>query len=244
MKNRLITLLTKAGTVVRATDRKGVYSLRYVNHFPKFGPAAHVAAAGPLRAGHSAPSAQPSLFEPPKAPVTAAPKNGEGPADPGSQPERTERTERTKRTDRADPPHRPAAGKVRFRWFAKLRAFLGAAVAFFPKTAARIRGRRRAPAADSRPRAQGELVLEKVTVLRNDLSDADLMVVAVQPKPEDSRAAPAEPRKPAGNPWKRVTARWVKLKNPAEGGGLASVAPEAPAGRAADWAQTPPCNPC
>jgi hypothetical protein len=109
-----------------------------------------------------------------------------------------------------------------------------------PKTAARVRGRLRSPAADPRPRAQGELALEKVTVLRNDLSDADLVVVAVQPKPEDSRAVQADSRAPDGNTWTRVTARWIKLKNPAEDGSQASAASEAPAGRAAEWAQTPP----
>jgi hypothetical protein len=77
-------------------------------------------------------------------------------------------------------------------------------------------------------------------VLRNDLSDADLVVVAVQPKPEDSRAAAAQARGPAGNPWTRVTARWIKPKSQPEGGRLASVAPEAPAGRPADLAQTRP----
>ena len=105
---------------------------------------------------------------------------------------------------------------------ATLSAFLAAGVAFVPKTAARIRDRLRSPAADSRPRAQAELALEKVTVLRNDLSDSDLVVVAVQRKPEDSREAPAETRPPAGNPWTRVAARWVTLKNP---GDLAQTPP-------------------
>jgi hypothetical protein len=66
-----------------------------------------------------------------------------------------------------------------------------------------------------------------------------LVVVAVQPKPEDSREAPADMPAPAGNTWTRVTARWVKLKIPEEGS-RASVAPEGRAGRAAEWAQTPP----
>jgi hypothetical protein len=74
------------------------------------------------------------------------------------------------------------------------------------------------------------LALEKVTVLRNDLSDADLVVVAVQPKPEDSRAPEAPACEPAGNPWTRVTARWVKLKKPA---------PAAQAGPPANREQTP-----
>jgi len=113
-------------------------------------------------------------------------------------------------------------------------------VAFVPKTLARIRGRLRSPPADSRPRAQAELALEKVKVIRNDLSDADVVVVAVQPRAEDSRAPQAEAGGPSGNPWTRVTARWIKLKSPAEGASLASVAPRAPAAGPAQLAQMPP----
>ena len=229
MKTRLITLLTMGRTVDRARDRKGAYTLRYVNKFPKFGPVARAAAAGPPRAGHSAPSAQSSLFEAAKAPAAAAPAK--------SRPDRPDPTDQTAQPNQ---PQQPRPPKVRFRWFAKLGAFLAAAAAVVPKTAARVRGRLRSPAADPRPRAQGELALEKVTVLRNDLSDADLVVVAVQPKPEDSRAVQADSRAPDGNTWTRVTARWIKLKNPAEDGSQASAASEAPAGRAAEWAQTPP----
>jgi hypothetical protein len=192
MKNRLITLLTMGHTLDRAKDRTGAYTLRHVNKFPKFRPVARGAAKAPLPASHAAPSAQPLLFAAAKAPAAALPQD---------------------RSDRAYPPPAP---KPRFLWFAKLGAFLAAAVAFVPKTAARIRGGLRPPPANSRPHAQAELALEKVTVIRNDLSDADLVVVAVQPKPEDSRAAQAEARAPAGNPWTRVTARWIKLKRPAE----------------------------
>ena len=65
MKTRLITLLTMGHTLDRARDRKGAYSLRYVNKFPKFGPVARARGGrGPSRAGHCAPAAaQPSLFE-------------------------------------------------------------------------------------------------------------------------------------------------------------------------------------
>jgi hypothetical protein len=110
---------------------------------------------------------------------------------------------------------------------------VAAAFAVVPKTAARVRGRLRFRSADPRPRAQAELALEKVTVLRNDLSDADLMVVAVQPKTEDSRAAEAPAREPAGNPWTRATARR---------GGRKETAPAAAGtqtGRAEERAQTP-----
>jgi hypothetical protein len=110
---------------------------------------------------------------------------------------------------------------------------VAAVFAVVPKTAARVRGRLRSPSADSRPRAQAELALEKVTVLRNDLSDADLVVVTVQPKTEDSRPAQAPEREPAGSPWMRVASRWAKQKKtaPAESGAQAE--------HAQDRAQTP-----
>jgi hypothetical protein len=259
MKTRLITLLTMGRTVDRARDRKGAYTLRYVNKFPKFGPVARVVAGEPARAGNSAPSVQSSLFEPAKAPVAVAPPPAKKPeqANPPNPPDPSNPSDRSDQSDQSNPPDQPQqsrAPNVRFRWFARSGAFLAAAAAVVPKTAARAWGRLWYPAADSRPRAQGELALEHVTVLRNDLSDADLVVVAVQPKPEDSRSAPADPRAPAGNTWTRVTARWIKLKNPADDG---SQATDVIAGRdrtggplsaakmrggqprgAAEWAQT------
>jgi hypothetical protein len=248
MKTRLITLLTMCHTLDGAKDRKGAYTLRHVNKFPKFRPAARAGAAWSPHAGHPALSAQPSLFEAGKAPVVVPP--------PEDRADGKDETKRTNPTDRTDQPQQPRASKDCFRWFAKAGAFLLAAAAFLPKTAARAWGRLRSPAADSRPRAQGELALEKVTVLRNDLSDSDLVVVAVQPKAEDPRAAQPEAPEPAGNPWTRVTARWIKLKSPAEGGSEASnvIAGRGRAGSplpaaerrgcppqsAAQWAQTPP----
>lgn len=75
----------------------------------------------------------------------------------------------------------------------------------------------RSLAQDSRPRAQAELALEKVTVLRNDLSEADLVVVAVEPKKEDPKASnPASSQTEI--PGARPTARWIELKGqPARG---------------------------
>ena len=287
MKTRLITLLTMGHTLDGAKDRKGAYTLRNVNKFPKFGSVTRTGAGGASHASHAAPSVQPSLFEAPKAPVVVAP--------PKEAADGKDGTNGTHRTDQPQPPQPPRARKDWFRWFAKSGAWLPAAAAFLPRTAARAWGRFRSPAADSRPRAQGELALEKVTVLRNDLSDSDLVVVAVQPKAEEPRAAQAgapEPgnapvtggigltgparcaertaqrgvpashdrhkTEPAGNPWTRVTARWIKLKNPAEGG---REAPEGMAGQggmgpdrsgpaaerrggqpqsAGQWAPTPP----
>jgi hypothetical protein len=269
MKNPLITLLTTGRTVDRVRDRKGAYSLRYVNKLPKFGPAAREAAEEPPPAQGAAPAGQSALFEAAKAPAAVEPpkatqgcaaaqpyRAAKAPAavtPPKDGADRSDRSDRSDRTNGADQPQPPPTPTVWLRWFAQLGAFLAAAAAVVPKTARRVRGRLRSPAAEAHPRAQGELALEKVTVLRNDLSDADLVVVAVQPKPEDSRAAPAETR--GGNACTRVTARWVKLKDPAGDG---SQTPEDAAGQgragsptpaeerrggpprgAAEWAQTP-----
>lgn len=227
-KNRLITLLTMGRTVDLARDRKGTYTLRYVNSLSKFRPVARAAAWGAPRAGCAAPLAQASLFGAAKAPAAAPPpKKG---ADGTDGTNRTNGTNTTNESNganvadggnganRTDPPRQPRPRQVRLRWFAKLGAFLAAAAAFVPKAAARLRARLRSPAADSRPRAQCELALEKLTVLRNDLSDADLVVVAVQPKAEDSRAVQTSASAAAGSTWTRVTARWIKLKRQAEGG--------------------------
>jgi hypothetical protein len=249
MKTRLITLLTLCHTLDRAKDRTGAYTLRNVNKFPKFKPVARAssaAAAGPPAA--QAPlAAQSSLFQAPIAPVAAAqakaspkgapraitpnPANQPDPTDRSDPTDRTDKTDRIDRTDQPlttvqpNPPGQPAARKVTFLWFAKFSAFLAGVLAFVPRTAARIRGRLRSLPADALPRAQAELALEKVTVLRNDLSDADLVVVAVQPKTGDSRADPAGPCQPSANPWTRVTARWDKAKSPPPNNTLAQSPP-------------------
>jgi hypothetical protein len=126
----------------------------------------------------------------------------------------------------------------------KIKAFFAASVGFVPNSFARLRGKLRSASGDSRPRAQAELALEKVKVIRNDLSDADLVVVAVQARPEDPCAAKAEGREAAGNPWARVAARWIKLTGPAEEASLAAAAPPTPPEQRAEMARTQPLNPC
>jgi hypothetical protein len=126
----------------------------------------------------------------------------------------------------------------------KITTLFAAVVGFVPGKLARLRGKGHSRSADAPPRAQAELALEKVKVVRNDLSDADLVVVAVQARPEDPCAAKAEGREPGGNPWTRVAARWIKLKGPAEEAGPAAVATPAPRAQPAEFAQTQPLNPC
>ena len=143
-------------------------------------------------------------------------------------------------------PPAPALTKVGFFQSTKMKikAFFAASVGFVPNSFARLRGKLRSASGDSRPRAQAELALEKVKVIRNDLSDADLVVVAVQARPENPCAAKAEGREAAGNPWARVAARWIKLTGPAEEASLAAAAPPTPPEQRAEMARTQPLNPC
>ena len=218
MKKRLITLLTKGHTLDRVKDRTGAYNLRNVNKFPKFGPFARAAAVTPPPAGHAATPAQPSLFEAAKAPAAEVEKKVEGvkevrpqsslvgravlcpPPDGGAMLSARPMPDGGQRTAR------PAFAGL----LARVKAFLSAVAGFVPKTAARLLGRLRPRTTETQPRAQAELALEKVTVLRNDLSDADVVVVAVQRKPEDSPVAQAAAPEPAGNPWKRHRETHVK----------------------------------
>jgi hypothetical protein len=257
MKTPLITLLTMGHTVDGGRDRKGVYSLRNVNKLPKLRPMARPASAKPACGGGGAPAAQASLFAAPRTPAPAAPTLAALPT--GKADEKNRKNEPEGKADTG----KRAAPAARKGWFRRLWSFSGflkAGAGILPRTAARLCGRLRSPKADARPRAQAELALEKVTVLRNDLSEADLVVVAVERKPEDSRSAQPPAAEPGRNAWTRATARWIKLKNPAEGGGAAvggaggesrpenglPVA-ERRAGvpqLAGQWAHNPPQNPC
>ena len=71
MKTRLITLLTMGRTLDRARDRKGAYTLRNVNKFPKFGPAAGTTAETPP-AAHTGAVTQTPLFAEAEVPAAAA----------------------------------------------------------------------------------------------------------------------------------------------------------------------------
>ena len=243
MKKRLITLLTMGGTLDWARDRKGAYTLRYVNKIPKFGPPARIPAGTPP-AEHSGVVAQLSLFGGAEVPAAAAAAedkvnlaDGENVTNGTNGANKSDRTD-AKGGEQAAP---KAAGRGWSRAIAKRFSFLAAAFAVVPKAAARLWGRLRPRGADSGPRAQAELALEHVKVVRNDLSDADVVVVAAQPKPEERRVAATPAAAPSagqgGNPWKRVTARWAEQKN------RSPFAPAEEVGRAAERKQTPCANP-
>ena len=230
MKMRLISLLTLGRTLDHAKDRSGAYSLHKVNEFSKLGSARPVASAPPLPVAASpAPAAvvvQPSLFEGDPKPADSA-KATETPN--GQDPFRGAHAPRVCRsapspTVPASPPTSvapnpksspaPAAKKTGSSLWRAPKTIMLAACSFAARPAVRLLTKFRRPAADLRPRAQAELALEKITVQRNDLSEADVMVVPAEKKrPEPPEAKPAS----APNPWKGVSARWINRKRPAAG---------------------------
>jgi hypothetical protein len=70
----------------------------------------------------------------------------------------------------------------------------------------------------AKPPVQGELSLDRIKVVRNDLSDADLEVVPAKPRVAPAATVPApravEKAEEAKNMWGRVTARIWGAGNP------------------------------
>jgi 16S rRNA (cytosine1402-N4)-methyltransferase len=149
-----------------------------------------------------------------------------------NMPERTNGTNGTEGTDgtagkrSANPARQPAAPKVHFRWIATLSAFLAAGVWLLSQRPPPASGQAALPVrrrASARPGGTG---LEKVTVLRNDLSDADLVVVAVQPQ---AGGLPRRPGRNAPAGRKSLDARGGALGQiEKSGGGTAGATPPAP----------------
>ena len=73
MKTNLLTLLTMGRSLIRLKDRNGVYKLPSGKMFPEFGANGRRKDVLPSAVRASAPAAQASLFEAPKAPVAAVP---------------------------------------------------------------------------------------------------------------------------------------------------------------------------
>jgi hypothetical protein len=138
-------------------------------------------------------------------------------------------TSREPKAAPADPAPRPVAGSgskteqpKRSRKAGSAAANRGAALFKLPLTGLKrlfLRGKPAAPVSPTRRQGksmvQGELSLDRVKVVRNDLSDSDLEIVTTKPR----AAAPAQtvPRqpsvlvaaaKPAGTAWGRATGRW------------------------------------
>ena len=61
-----------------------------------------------------------------------------------------------------------------------------------------------------KPAVQGELLLENIKVVRNDLSDADLEIVQPAAAPQQINAQ--EQVEGSGNGWRRVSARFFAVK--------------------------------
>jgi hypothetical protein len=224
MKTNLATLLMMGRTLVRVKDRTGAYKLPNGKAFPQFGLGGRQRVVHPSAVRAPAPSAQPSLFEGLEAPAAPAPGAPLPPQPPVAPPASTASTAQGVR-----------APGFFFLWLAKLSGAFAAVgrwikmpklpplPRFAPRVPRMFKFGRRSKALDVRPQAQAELALEKVTVLRNDLSESDLVVVTVERKAEDRQRPNAPGGETVARPWARVTARWIKLKSPAAHGGLAPV---------------------
>jgi len=235
MKMSLISLLTLGRTLDHAKDRTGAYSLRKVNEFSKLGTATRPAAAPsaplPVPAGAPVEVAQPTLFEAaePEAPAAVPSKVPAAQTCAAIAPDVLVAPRKEK--ENAEPSRKKEVGKSRME---SVRGTFVAMGKFGARPLAGIWRKFRKPAADLRPRAQAELALEKVTVIRNDLSDADLVVVAAPKQPEPAKSKPAV----GPNPWARATARWINLKAPAEA--AAGTTEQPPSPRPGELARTPP----
>ena len=218
MKTSNLALWTMGRSLVRVQDRTGAYKLPTGNPFPRFGPSGRLRAMHPSAVRAPAPAVQPNLLEEGGAPAAAAP----APAQRAPIPSRPMAAPAA--APAATPSYWRRAGSFAARLWTKM-----ARLASWSGLTARLPGvfklGARSPARDALPRAQGELALERVTVLRNDLSEADLVVVT--PKNEAAQGSHAADSQTPGNCWARATARWIKLKDPAvEGDGGAP--PERP----------------
>jgi hypothetical protein len=214
MKARILPFFGLARTLIRVKDRTGVYKLPDGNMVPNFTTAGRRRAMQTSAAPAPAPGVQPVLFAAipeavriPMAAPAAAPVQSFAPAPHPPLP----------------PKDQPSAVKSIFSdGWNKICALRPKLPSLRLRAPALFRSRSRA--LDARPRAQTELALEKVTVIRNDLSEADLVVVAVERKPEEPQSIPASGIAAGQNPWTRVTARWIKL-----GGAGAAPEPARPA---------------
>lgn len=225
MKMNHLALLTMGRSLIRLKDRTGAYKLPTGKPFPEFGANGRRKAVLTSAVRAPVPAAQANLFEAPKAPAVAAPAGTVALAQSAPLPSGPPKS------SAAPVPSAPsywsraasAGGRLwsrfpgKFSWPAWM-VRVPRVFQFGSPSAAHV----------SHPQAQTELALEQVTVLRNDLSEADLTVVKVQPKKENVEASGATGGPASINTWTRATARWIKLKNTAPQSEAGS-APERPA---------------
>jgi len=176
----LMQLLTTGKSLVGQDNSSHRYQLTNHKLLPKFGSKRNPFAAGKSGAGGSG-----------TAPVQtpAAPKAA-----------------------KALPPNIFSRGAMSRPWTARLAFWLGGLKARLRRSQAGARRVQPPPAAGTHPigALQGELLLEGIKVVRNDLSETDLEIVTAKPTAlENAAAATPMPAAPAGadGAWDRIRSR-------------------------------------
>jgi hypothetical protein len=221
MKKHPLAFLTMGRSLIRLKDRAGVYKLPTGKTFPEFGTSGRRKEVLPSAVRAPAPATQTNLFEAPKTHVAVAPEAPVAPIKTMPVPVPFSTAKVISAPKLAEPSFFSRASVAVWRWWFQFsKKFFGSGWKLRVPKVFQFGGQ--SMAHDSRPRAQTELALEQVTVLRNDLSEADVTVVKV--------AAKKEKLSDAGGPavskaWSRATARWIKGKSPQNEGG---TMPEGP----------------
>jgi len=187
----LLQLLTTGKSLVGLQDEGTRYRVTQQRLLPRFGPArnpfcaavtAHSASPEVRRVGAAAPA--PSWQQAPRVVATPPPvppaSSGRGHVKSGL---------------------RSAAIALRDKWSGKLGAML---------SRPGVKPLKAAAPGPARVAVQGELALDRITVVRNDLSDADLEVVPAKPIAVQQSMVSARPAQSAGGSgsaaWGRVSA--------------------------------------
>jgi hypothetical protein len=200
----LLRLLTTGKSLVGVSDLESRYRLTSQTLLPQFGPARNPFSSGAKaepaqpkarapedHGGNGAPPAKPSLSGPRRQPAAALQRGAEQRAAPAKFDARNLAGALWRRT----------VALLR-RWRAKLRRLL-----------AHLGGQAAKPVIPRfpKPPVQGELSLDRIKVVRNDLSDADLEVVPAKPPATPTASVPApravEKAERAASAWERVTTR-------------------------------------
>ncbi|HWH71476.1 MAG TPA: hypothetical protein VNT26_19020 [Candidatus Sulfotelmatobacter sp.] len=209
---RLLRLLTAGRSLVGLQDSAGRYHATDQRLLPKFGSAKNpfrattlpepTSAAGVRAAGDNVPAWRTPAVEPlTPAPAVPAPARG-GFGEP-AYPSQSQAPQPPVPSSASKPANRP--------WFGQCASKLAALLAPAPKPAKPAKPAKAAVPRLAKSPVQGELSLDAIKVVRNDLSDSDLEVIPAQtPVPQASPApapVPVESAETVGATWSRVSTR-------------------------------------
>ena len=205
----LVRLLTAGKSLVGLRDGDSPYRFTSQRFLPQFGPARNPFSNRP----NAAPAQKKPAQTEPRSPgihgeIGASIAKPAIPASDGEPAAVLQKQEAT-RTARAEFNARKVAVALWRRLTSLLSGWLATLCGLFARS-----GRKAAKPAIPRfpkPPVQGELSLERIKVVRNDLSDADLEVVPARPSATPAAAAPAprliEKAEGTKSAWERVTTR-------------------------------------